>query len=652
MRTNLARDPGFESGVLVHESRVTNASIVDGSRLVSGDAAKASDKIWREALLALNPMLEGVPDGATASMLEITENYPDGTLNGAATVVKEELAPRDVGVLNLPGASADYARFAAPTRRNLATNPRAAVDLTGISSLNSPTALARVTGISGPLDGITTGVQLDMDSNGDAVQWTFAATSGVTYTISIYAKGLAFTGAGRCRLFAYNNAFGLLGAAAQISAAGDWTRYSVTFTAAATETHRLVFGSDQIGAGTASMYLTAAMIEASGTLGAYFDGDGYVNAAGAWATSDGWSGWLGTAHASASDFGPFANGVVRTWVGRFTVQTAAATTIGQILFGSEIAVGAPGGTGLYLYNNAGTRMVFATVNNTFTSWTLTADEANATLAGKQFDVRWEFNEPANTMVLQINDLPAVQKTGVTVQQAAGQTQVRLGVSNTTYPFPGKVAAFAVYGRALTAAEWATLRKASKWDSYGPTINGAWSLKLASAANMGLSSVGSTEVQYGWRFAAKEGEAFSASVISAFVSSTGVHARLAMVFLTSALAEIGARVYGSGTAGRTDPQILSILNQVAPTNAGFVFVMLQLVVAGGTNPIGSVVFDDLLVVKGEALHRFLDAEERGARSQGARFYSPAEEYPQDGEVFTDHKTMVPRYMWSDPVEIEL
>lgn len=423
------------------------------------DALQIEERLpsLRDVMLGLGSSLLFAANPSGGTLTDLSANaYAASLLNGA-TVDATELVAGSPGAVSLDGSN-DYASLAAPTRRNLCTNPRVSGNLTGWASVNSPTEFTRVTGVVGPFGG-NTAIQLGMDSNGDACHYAFTATAGVTYTFSLWVKMTAATGSPSVRLWAYNNAWVSQAASSAITVVGDWVRLSATWTAAATETHRMTLGSGQSGAATATVQASAGLLEQASSVGTYFDGEGYVSDVGVWVTTDGQCGWLGPAHASASDKGPLANGTTRTFVGVARVSADAASGVGQTLFGSNL-VASSGGTLLRLYNNAGTRQVQLYIGTLGTTWTLTAAEIAATAAGQTFTWRLEFNEPADTATLQINDLPAVTKTGVTAQHGAGQTQVHLGAyGGGSSPLPGKMGPTFGASVSLTTDAWETIRAA-------------------------------------------------------------------------------------------------------------------------------------------------------------------------------------------------
>ena len=408
----------------------------------------------------LSTLLLADPDASTGTPLDRSANAYTGSLSGGATVVADALGPEDA--LSLTGSA--YGSFAAPTRRNYAQNPRAATSATAgsVGQQGTPTTFERVTSLPGtPPPGATTGWHIVAAAGGDGLISSFTGHANDTpLAVAAYVYVVSLGGANGVKVQHDTGAL----PSTVISTTGQWIRATPAAANSPAGSHNVRVRSDS--AGTPEFYVTYLFGEPTtlgAQAGAHFDATGYVNASGEWVPSAGIEcGALGTLHASASDKGPFGNGKTLTFVDVVQVSADAATSVGQTLFGSDLSTN---GTRFDLYNSAGTRQARLQIGGTTYTWTLTADEIAATAAGQTFAYRLEFNETANTATLQINGLPAVQKTSVTAQHAAGQTAVQLGAyASGSSPLPGKVGPGALFVGALTADEWERIANAVGYSS--------------------------------------------------------------------------------------------------------------------------------------------------------------------------------------------
>ena len=399
--------------------------------------------VFESALIADGAFALLVPDPATGTVVDRCGNYTT-TLQNGATVTSDTLVAGVPGAISLDGS---YASVAAPTRRNLCTNPSFETNTTGWATVGGAliggAALTRVT--TQQQFGVGSGEVLTAATKNQGIETTAAVNAG-NHTAAAYVRaplGAAMdVGLG-------DGAVGFT--IVPFTGTGAWQRVSVTRNFAAPGTARVSIR--QASATAQTFHVDAVLLETGSSVNTFFDGSGYVNASGTWVPSAGIEcGWLGTAHASASDRGPLANGTTRTFEGVAQASADAGASVAQTLLGSDLSTN---GTRLDLYNSAGTRQARLQIGGTTYTWTLTADEIAATAAGQIFVYRLEFNETANTATLQINGLPAVQKTSVTAQHAAGQTAVQLGAyASGSSPLPGKLGTVAIFYRALTAAAYA------------------------------------------------------------------------------------------------------------------------------------------------------------------------------------------------------
>lgn len=162
-----------------------------------------------------------------------------------------------------------------PASTNLVPNPDGAVDASswaGVSLVTGPTRVVPAT-IPSAGSRADTAIEATMNADADYLYVPVAVQNGTTYRLSAYVQLSAETGAAGLRLAVYNatptkKATG----ATSITAAGEgWVRLDVSFTADSTATWRV--GVEQVGAGTATAWITGVLCETSASLGPFFDGD-------------------------------------------------------------------------------------------------------------------------------------------------------------------------------------------------------------------------------------------------------------------------------------------------------------------------------------------------------------------------------------------
>lgn len=211
--------------------------------------------------------------------------------------------------------------------RNLSTNPKAATLATtnwannGCATFDTTGALPTLSGLPA---GVSTGFHCIGGDNADGVTHTIAgAQVGDIFTVSVYARVVAFAGASRIELQTGGGTgvFTVTGDGATnrlSSAGGNFVRLTLGFTCTTAGT--LVFQLRQLTAGACEWHHTAVLVERTTNANAplaYFDGN-----SGASSGAD--ANWEGAANLSASRIGVFQNGKVRTlegWASR-AVNTA------------------------------------------------------------------------------------------------------------------------------------------------------------------------------------------------------------------------------------------------------------------------------------------------------------------------------------------
>ena len=217
-----------------------------------------------------------------------------------------------------------------------------------------------------------------------------------------------------------------------------------------------------------AFYIDAAMFEQAASVGPYFDGSGYypaVNSVPSEFVSDpgGHVGWLGTAHASASDKGCFANGTTRTFFGWANIDSLASA---RAIFASSA------GSGVFAR-----LMVLASGG---VQWTANAGgeddnpaRAGAITTGTSHFYAVVFNEVANSLSLYL-DGTFVATTTHNAQFLSGVGALQIGARGAgSNVMDGKMQGIGVAERALTADEISDLYQAATGaleDTFGPDPN--------------------------------------------------------------------------------------------------------------------------------------------------------------------------------------
>ena len=437
----------------------------------------------KEAMQSLGStlLLGALPNPAANALQDISGNAYAGSLQNGALIDSTVMVPGEAGALSLAGSA--YGSFAAPTRRNYVQDPRAtdAAHWSCYRAVGSPETFVPVSDPgNGPLGHNNYGrVTADGVSACYGVVGGGASAGGMAekspvdpntdYRLSAYCRTTDTDPTDAIGLVVawYNSTTGFISSAEytidSTVPSATWKRHKSTnaLTSPSNATHATVYGVQNGTPPNGTVFEAGAFkLETGASVTDYHDGLGYVNASGTWVASDGLEcGWLGTAHASASDKGPLGNGKTLTFVGVAQVSADAASGVGQALWGSNLDTN---GTRVRLLNDSGTRKIRLGLGGSSYDWTLTADEIAATAAGQTFAYRLEFNESADTATLQIakiangvaTSLPAVTKTGVTAQHGPGQTAVQLGAySSGSSPFPGKLGPADILAGTISPAAW-------------------------------------------------------------------------------------------------------------------------------------------------------------------------------------------------------
>lgn len=345
------------------------------------------------------------------------------------------------------------------SRQNLSPNPACGSNVTGWGGGSTPT---RVTGLGGLP--VTTGAHYS--ANSFAQTPTGAASAGVTYTASMYVNnnaGVAFNG--KTLYFAFTRSSGGddFSQTTTVNIPTGVSRISFTGVAPANATG-LYLILDTFNATLGSgVDLTACLLEASGSLGTYFDG----NTAGAsWdGTPDNSTSTLTSAKISTlTDNFTTQNNTLWTYSGSASVSTGQLNLIPATSYGNKIdsitkydltssaisvqLVTAPVGNGgidtyVKLYDVSGDEVDFQVQNNIlYMTETISSTPSSTNIAYNSSthawlrirhdgtNLLWETSSDALTWTTRRTKTPGRAWTSVTVQLLAGYfgTEPTPGVS--------------------------------------------------------------------------------------------------------------------------------------------------------------------------------------------------------------------------------
>jgi hypothetical protein len=391
---------------------------------------------YETEVTALSPSIF-LPLAGSAPLTDLSGNARNGTAAGGVTAggfTPGPLTVGDTGATDFDGTD-DRITTTYATRRNFCTNPVASVNTTGWGpGANGFDTFARVTSLptsSGlPDASITTGFNFIGSTAGDRQDMTATGlTVGVVYTMSYYVH-LTSLSASDVSLAAATSG----GTSATATVGGSFTRKSLTFTATATSEIIRVF---QSGAGACNGHFTAVMLEAASSAGTYFPTTAQL--------ASGEAGWLGTAHASASDIGCFANGTTRTLMGWAYRDVSTAS---HELMSGDSAFAGNAFPNLELVT--GTQNVRFRPQNSgsLATWT-------SAWPGNAQWVHWAlvYNETTDAMSLYVNgSLVSTQTVAGSYAASPGNLIIGRASASAVDSFNGKQAWVSVHQRALTATE--------------------------------------------------------------------------------------------------------------------------------------------------------------------------------------------------------
>lgn len=247
------------------------------------------------------------------SQVSVTKSFPNSTPSTVTQLMALEGISHDISpdrhiVTLYPNPARIYTYFivggytTTTTRTNLVTNPSFEVD-NSLWSAGAGVTLARSTveAYSGTASGLITLTNTVAFSGINNLSNRSAATAGLSYTASTYAKldtGTAFTYS--VVLFFYDAGGTILSTAASTATTlgSSWERKTVTATAPAnTATVGMVIRRNSVLVGTASFYVDGIIIEQASSALPYFDGT-YADAYTGYTLES--QIWNGTADASTS----------------------------------------------------------------------------------------------------------------------------------------------------------------------------------------------------------------------------------------------------------------------------------------------------------------------------------------------------------------
>lgn len=263
-----------------------------------------------------------------------------------------------------------------------------------------------------------------------AKQDAIPVTKGLTYTVSVYAKGSV--GGEKVRLGMGNAVVG--SAFTDVTLTNTWVRYSFKFTATETGTATVSVAVPIGQTLTQIWWFAGALVEQTSELRSYFPYPAQL--------ASGEAGWSGTEYESESDIGPFARGTTRTfsWMARRDSE----------------------GTDDAFFSSSNNKVIFSVYGSSSGSMHFTPNDwANATdwgsgnmTLGKDYHIVFEWVVGVSVTLYINNKL--IWETKAQIGAPGGGTT--LLISNPSidkfheYAFQGGLGHFAVFMRGLNAGE--------------------------------------------------------------------------------------------------------------------------------------------------------------------------------------------------------
>jgi hypothetical protein len=349
----------------------------------------------------------------------------------------------DGGAAAVLDGTNDYIDTLWKTRTNLCTNPGFEVNTAGWDGSSSTyintTAISRVT--TSPHSGSgCLKVEATEPVPGGA-RFTFAGAATTDYTIAFWIKGASAGATVQCYLGEADAGTFTLKAVVLTT---EWQKVEISFKSAADA--NLIFVTRSTAKNT-TWFLDDVLIEKGTSVGEFFPTAAQLES--------GEAGWSGTAHASASDIGPFARGTARTFVG-FANRTDSASN--DVIFGST-------STALFrLASGTNTPLLFPKASN-FKAW-------ESAWPGNAQDVAFGVIADASAKTAQLYIDGTDKGSGSTTDtwESAGSTMTLGGwfTGGASDPFKGSLLPFAVFTRALSAAEIKSLYRATTYEPLAVT----------------------------------------------------------------------------------------------------------------------------------------------------------------------------------------
>ena len=307
---------------------------------------------------------------------------------------------------------------------------------TGTAHASSSGLAAYYNRVSGGLSGGSYSARVKTNGTNSGINFVSSGsslTASKTYTGSVYVKALPGSEGRTIRLYITERTSGgaTVGssASADVVLDGSIQRLSVTRTFGATGVDFWLYPTCPDVGYRAEFDVDGFMLEEAAAVGTYFPTETQL--------VNGQAGWTGTAHASKSDFGCFANGTTRTFMGWAWRDTSSSA---DALLGTDVSPGVI----LRLSSGADQFQFFPTSIGATTTW---AWPGNAQW------VHWAlvFNETSDAASLYVDG--SLVSTQTNASQYAAGGNVRIGTqTGTSEPFDGRMAWVSVHERALTAAE--------------------------------------------------------------------------------------------------------------------------------------------------------------------------------------------------------
>jgi hypothetical protein len=394
------------------------------------------DASYEEAVTALSPSIF-LPLAGSAPLTDLSGNARNGTAAGGVTAggyTPGPLTVGDTGATDFDGTD-DRITTTYATRRNLFTNPSVEVNATSFANAGTGTITRTRVNTqayvgSWSMEYICDGTVASQGARSDS----FDVAALTAYTFSAYVKAPA----GKAMWVevqerdAADASIGIT--PVNFTGTDDWQLVSATRTFGATGVKaRWQVRANSSATAAYTFYIDALLFEAASSAGTYFPTVAQL--------ASGEAGWTGTANASASDIGCFANGTSRTFMGWAYKDTSAAT---MTLIGAN-----PATTWVRLPN--GTLDINFRPDST--AGGVTAAAAIPAL-NQWFHWAVTFDEATDAIKIYVNGAEVLSTTSAT-QYPATVGALQIGLNSASY-FDGKQAWVSIHNRALTAGEIATL----------------------------------------------------------------------------------------------------------------------------------------------------------------------------------------------------